>query len=156
MKQRYGTELRSRTLAPDKPEISQGLESLLDELHTNDESKVLRSPPPTDHCSFVPPRSCQALSSLPAGPDLRSHFLSSRKFLPEPDRLFTSKIRQVASIELEESSYNYQNYSDQTNPPGFEEFSDMQHCPSRVLHTMEPPASRHVIVSQSPFLHALQ
>ena len=53
VKQRYGTELRSRTLASVKPEISQALESLLDELHTSDESKVLRSAPPTDHRSFV-------------------------------------------------------------------------------------------------------
>lgn len=45
VKQRYGTELRSRTLASVKPEISQALESLLDELHTSDESKVLRSAP---------------------------------------------------------------------------------------------------------------
>ena len=51
MKQRYGTELRSRTLASVKPEISQALESLLNELHSSDESKVLRSAPPTDHRS---------------------------------------------------------------------------------------------------------
>ena len=30
----------------------------------------------------------------------------------------------------------------------------MQHCPSRVLPTMEPTATRGVNVSQSPFLHA--
>jgi len=53
VKQRYGTELRGRTLASVKPKISQALESLLDELHTSDESKVLRSAPPTDHRSFV-------------------------------------------------------------------------------------------------------
>jgi len=38
-----------------------------------------------------------------------------------------SKICQVAGIELEESSYDYQHYPDLTNPPGFEEFADMQH-----------------------------
>ena len=53
VKQHYGTELRSRTLASVKPEISQALESLLDELHTSNESKVLRSAPPTNHRSFV-------------------------------------------------------------------------------------------------------
>ena len=56
VKQPYGTELRSRTLASVKPEISQALESLLDKLHTSDESKVLRSAPPTDHRSFVSTR----------------------------------------------------------------------------------------------------
>ena len=164
VKQRYGTELRSRTLASVKPEISQALESLLDELHTSDESKVLRSAPPTDHRSFVPTRrrllpKPRAVMSCPlcqqAGrPDFRSHFLSGCKFLPEPDRLFMSKIRQVAGIELEESSYDYQHYPDLSSPPGFEEFADMQHCPSRVLPTMKPPATRRVNVSQSPFLHA--
>ena len=43
VKQRYGTELRSRTLASIKPEISQALDSLLDELKTAADAKVLRS-----------------------------------------------------------------------------------------------------------------
>ena len=38
VKQRYGTELWRRTLASVKPEISQAVESLLDELHASDES----------------------------------------------------------------------------------------------------------------------
>ena len=69
--------------------------------------------------------------------------------LPEPDCLFMSKIFQVAGIELEESSYDYQHFPDQTNLPGFDEFSNMQHCPSRVLPTMEPPARKHLPVSIS-------
>ena len=43
VKQRYGTELRSRTLASLKPEISHALDSLLDKLHSSEESKVLSS-----------------------------------------------------------------------------------------------------------------
>ena len=92
MKHRYGTELRSRTLASVKPEISQALESLLDELHSSDESTVLRSASLTDHRSFVSTRrrllpKPRAVKSCPlcqqAGcPDFRSHFLSSCKFLP--------------------------------------------------------------------------
>ena len=56
VKQRYGTELRSRTLASVKPEISLALESLLDELHNTEESKVLRSASPADHRSFISAR----------------------------------------------------------------------------------------------------
>jgi len=41
VKQRYGTELRS--LASLKPEISQALDSLLDEIQVSNEAKVLRS-----------------------------------------------------------------------------------------------------------------
>ena len=43
VKQRYGTELRSQTLASLKPEISQALDSLLEEIHSSAEAKVLRA-----------------------------------------------------------------------------------------------------------------
>lgn len=44
LKQRYGTELRSKTLASIKPEISQALNSLLDEVYAPQEATaVLRS-----------------------------------------------------------------------------------------------------------------
>ena len=41
VKQKYGTELRNKTLASIKPEISQALPSLLDELQAHEEIKVL-------------------------------------------------------------------------------------------------------------------
>ena len=43
VKQRYGTELRSRTLASLKPEISQALDSLLDEIRSAEDTKVMRT-----------------------------------------------------------------------------------------------------------------
>ena len=43
VKQRYGTELRSKTLATLKPEISQALDSLMEEVHSTADAKVLRS-----------------------------------------------------------------------------------------------------------------
>ena len=43
VKQRYGTELRSRTLASIKPEISQALTSLLEEIRTSDDARVQRA-----------------------------------------------------------------------------------------------------------------
>ena len=43
VKQRYGPELRSRTLASLKPEISQALDSLLAELRSAEDAKVLRA-----------------------------------------------------------------------------------------------------------------
>ena len=45
IKQRYGTELRSRTLASIKPEISQAMDTLLDEVQSVSESKIMRSQP---------------------------------------------------------------------------------------------------------------
>jgi hypothetical protein len=43
VKQRYGTELRSRTLATIKPEILQALTRLLDEIHATDDAKIMRT-----------------------------------------------------------------------------------------------------------------
>jgi len=43
VKQRYGTELRSRTLASLKPEILQALDSLLDEIRSAEDTKVKRT-----------------------------------------------------------------------------------------------------------------
>ncbi len=43
VKQRYGTELRERTIASIHPEISQALDLLLDELRSVDDSRVLHA-----------------------------------------------------------------------------------------------------------------
>ena len=43
VKQRYGTELRSRTLASLKLDISQALDTLLEEIRSTADSKVLRT-----------------------------------------------------------------------------------------------------------------
>ena len=42
VKQRYNTELRSKCLASLKPEISQALDSLLEEINNNADAKILR------------------------------------------------------------------------------------------------------------------
>jgi len=60
----------------------------------------------------------------------------------------------VAGVELDESSYDYQHSLDQAGPSEFQKFSNMPHCFSGALPTMEPPVTRDVNVSQSPFLHA--
>ena len=43
VKQHYGIELRLQTLASLKPEIYQALDTLLDEIHASNETKVLRT-----------------------------------------------------------------------------------------------------------------
>ena len=64
VKQRYGPELRSRTLASLKPEISQSVDSLLAELQSGENAQILRSAVPV----FRPatPRSPRA-GPAPAG-----------------------------------------------------------------------------------------
>ena len=49
VKQCYGTELRSQTLASIKPEISKALQSLLDELRSAEDAHIMHS------ASFYPP-----------------------------------------------------------------------------------------------------
>ena len=43
VKQRYGTELRSQTIASLKPEISQALDSLLEEIHVTADARIMRT-----------------------------------------------------------------------------------------------------------------
>ena len=43
VKQRYGADLRSQTIASLKPKISQALDSLLDEIRSANDAKVLRT-----------------------------------------------------------------------------------------------------------------
>ena len=46
VKQRYGTELRSRTIASIKPEISQALTSSVDEVHTAGDARAMKCTQP--------------------------------------------------------------------------------------------------------------
>ena len=117
VKQRYGTELRSRTLASLKPEISQALDSLLDEIHTSESSRAMRTltSPPLRAQRFQRPstlrgrRNPQTRTRIPQRtskycplcrearrPD--NHYLSECTYLPEQDRRFIAKARQVANI----------------------------------------------------------
>ena len=80
VKQRYGIDLRARTLASIKPEISQALKSLLEELRTAEDAKAMRMSvskvprpkllPPTYRSS---PKSC-SLCKTAGRPD--RHYLS--------------------------------------------------------------------------------
>ena len=64
VKQRYGTELRSKTPASLKPEISQALDSLLEEIRSIADSKVLRTT--ASRFRQPPPRPLPKPSSTPS------------------------------------------------------------------------------------------
>ena len=99
VKQRYGSELRDKTLASIKPEISQALDSLLDELKSSEDVKVMRSQVssrPSNRRNF-PSRYVNKYCCLCRAanrPGFDSHFLSQCKFLPESDRR-RMNVRQV-------------------------------------------------------------
>jgi len=109
VKQRYGTELRSRTLASIKPEISQALTSLLEEIRAADDAKILRTAvsnsrrpagPKVPSKGITrpnrPAKSCPLCKQ--AGRPDSGHFLSECSFLPDQDRRYIAKARQIADI----------------------------------------------------------
>ena len=109
VKQRYGTELRSRILASIKPEVSQALNSLLDEIRASHDARLMRtatstfrktspikSPPNRGIRSARHPKSCPLCNQ--AGRRDSNHFLSECRHLPEVDRKYIVKARQIANI----------------------------------------------------------
>lgn len=152
VKQRYGTELRSRTLASIKPEISQALESLLGEIHAADDAKVLRSAVTSQHHSTLTrgqvtpkskPRTSRPTKVCPlckqAGrPEFR-HFLSQCEFLPDSDRSYMAKARQIVDI-LDENQLDEIEHDEPTpiSHHAHEEQSDARSVAFRVQTRQSP------------------
>ena len=151
VKQRYGTELRSRTLASIKPEISQALSSLLEEIRASDDAKILRaavaddfrrprlggrSDPKTRTRHPRQDKVCPLCKQ--AGRSNTNHFLSQCTFLPDNDRRFMVKARQIVGILDDEQDTNYDLDPD---PP----------CPETTLPTPDVVAYR-VQTRQSPYM----
>ena len=111
VKQRYGTELRSRTLASLKPEISQALNSLLESVEC---SRAMRAAafPPRNRAQTTPKRTQPPLRGRPRAKPKSAkscplclqagrpsgHFLSVCPYLPDSDKQYMAKARQVARI----------------------------------------------------------
>ena len=110
VKQRYATELRSRSLASIKDEISSALDSLLDELQSNQDARALRSvigsknngvygsdrnnfngsKRSRDHAqSRTSYKECPLCTQV--GRSNTNHFLSECRHLPEKDRKYMTK-----------------------------------------------------------------
>ena len=101
VKQRYGPELRFKTLASLTPEISQALDSLLDEIRNNNDAKVLRTAfkgRPQFPSSNISKDLRKVSKIYPlckqAGRPRYNHFLSACRYLPPEDRQFMSRARQ--------------------------------------------------------------
>ena len=125
VKQRYGTDLRSRTLASIRPEISQAIDSLLEELHSAEDAKVMRS-----LASSYQPKLSTAISKptnkgtvrIPSCPLCKTagrpsrHFLSKCTFLPAEDRKYLMKARHISGIydsfEIESECDDYEEGQD--------------------------------------------
>ena len=126
VKQRYGSELRNKTVASIKSEISLALDSLIEELKSNDDSRVLRIQPSRrsnnstgrDNRRSSSSRNNPSSSSSSRNSGNRycclcraanragfeSHYLSQCKYLPEEDRTRLSRVRYIEVIEEDEDS----------------------------------------------------
>lgn len=132
VKQRYGTELRARTLASIKPEISQALDSLLEELRTSEDAKAMRTavnkfskPTNKQHTTAYRSRSCP-LCKTAGRPD--NHFLSKCTFLPLQDRQFMAKARAISEIH------------------------DVEDLEDSTADSIQPVSSSRIQVRQSPYV----
>ena len=116
VKQKYGAELRNRTLASIKPEISQALNSMLEELSSGDNSRISRLQTNDTRRRFPQSQSRNegkfcCLCRSANRPSYDSHNLLQCRYLPERDRraLQSSNIRNVKVLD------NYDNYDDMDN-----------------------------------------
>ena len=156
IKQRYGTELSSRTLASIKPDISQALESLLDEIASAHTAHVMRTESRiTEYrpnrrgqrpafsrrqpSSFNTPRRPTTIAKTcplckQVGRSDVHHFLSECAYLPEQYRRYMAKKRQVTDILDEVDEGDDENYD------GNDELG------------VNPTAAQRIDVRQSPYL----
>ena len=162
VKQKFGTELRSRTLASIKPEISISMSSLLDELNSNSAGRVMRaksnipySKRPNSRNKNRPNRqsskSC-IICELKGKPS--DHFLSTCVNLPESDRKYFAKARLVQAIDSA-----FEDETDQGKSVSFDDdigsSSSEEEDNSRVgrVCTDETPIINRVKVKRSPWFN---
>lgn len=150
VKQRYATELRSRTLASLKPEISLALDSLLDELQTAQDVKIMRTAVNYRKSGYQ--KSSQRyqksdykkkciLCDQAGRPS--NHFLSVCKYLPESDRKFmTGRARQVDVDDESESES-----SDHESVASANRVTGQNHS-----HEKGKPSANRVTIEPSPVL----
>ena len=145
VKQRYGTELRYRTLASIKPEISQALDSLLDGIRSSEEANVMRTatslfrkstPSSRQQTRFQQRERCCPLCKQ-AGPTEFQHFLSSCRFLPENDRKFMTKARQIVGIVDSEQTKDV-DFTDATSCADVDPIASTSHPTLRIQVRQSP------------------
>ena len=107
VKQRYGAELRNKSLASIKSEISLAIRSLLEELKTSDNSTVLRIHSKggrrdgNDKSRGGKPRSKRycCLCRTANRAEFESHYLSQCPHLPAADKVRFSNVRNIEMVD---------------------------------------------------------
>lgn len=174
VKQRYGTELRNKTLASIKPEISQALDSMLEELQSGDNTRVMRLQQPNNNRfqqsrpsgfqrsgSGNPraqqrnqqyrgnsnPRMC-SLCKTANIPGWDTHFLSGCKHISDSDR------RRMASPRVRCVDTGYEYDDDEEDFAYAYDEEEVSHTIDNSLFIDKPPPSSHrrVTTRKSPHM----
>ena len=149
VQQKYGAELRNRSLASLKSEISLALQSLLSELEQSEDSRILRAQvsrfnkfPSSFNNNRTQNRTSKrcCLCETANRPGANTHFLSQCNFLPEADKKRLSRIR---NIDVEE---------DDDVDETFE--VDTEDCPA-LIDKPSHSIMRRVRTRKSPFLSCM-
>ena len=151
IKQRYGSELRNKTLASLKSEISQALDSLLDELKSSsacassgeDNSRIMRASSASSRSSQSQrsrsPFCC--LCHAAKRPNV-NHWLSRCPFLPEAEkRRFQTRVR-VVEVDDEGREIEDEELNEEDN-------TEDNHC---FIDEPRPAIHRRVTTRKSPYL----
>lgn len=150
VKQKYGSELRNKTLASLKPEISQALNSLLDELRSIEDTKAMRisnvNPRRTSNGGQGQRRRRPFVSCIlckTAGRPHNTHDLMECRYLPDRDRRPLARSRLINDDPDEFATGDcgpYDECCDHALPP---EHSDVPTAPTAL----------RVSIIQSPVLN---
>ena len=135
VRQRYGTELRTKTIASIKPEISLAMESLLEEIQALNDSKVMR----TAYQKLSNKRTSPVCPLCKQAGRQSQHFLSKCRYLPESDKQYLSKVRQTTD---EDETFHCPSVDGDLN----------EHVEPHTLRVS--PASRRVSTKKSPTMKA--
>ena len=112
VKEKYSTDLRTRTLASLKPEISMALDSLLSSVQFENDAKLMRSTlyqggsgkKFTNSSASNPLKNEKKCALCKAEGRQYFHFISKCNFLPPADKKYMSKLRSLALDEEENES----------------------------------------------------
>ena len=153
VQQKYGAELRNKSLASLKSEISLALQSLLNELDQGEDSRILRAQVTRNNNNRFPAtfnnrsqqqqqgRKMCVLCEAARRPGANTHYLSQCNYLPEAEKRRLSRIRYVEVDEEEDGDLNH-------------EHVDTEECTALID---APPASitRRVQTRKSPILNCM-
>ncbi len=158
VKQRYGPELRNKTIASIKPEISQAIPSLLEELRAVEDTSALRAatfnpqfkkrtstPRPFQSKTAQANRDMSCTLCKASGRPHANHYLSTCKFLPDADRRAIVRARLIGddndSADVVQEDDSYDSFEVNESP------SD-----NALLDDVARMSARRVKVIQSPYL----